>query len=70
MIRPRNGPINLGRVTFSELNAFSQNYLPFWPNNPHDVADFLWVLVVIVPVVVGVRAVVIVLGSGHSIRGN
>lgn len=48
MIHPRNDPIYLGSVTFSELNAFSQNYLPFWPNNPFDIADFLWVLVVIV----------------------
>jgi len=70
MICPRNAPIYLGRATFSELNAFSQNYLLVWPNNPLDVADFLRVLTVIVPVVVRVRAVGIVLGSGHSIREN
>ena len=46
MIGPRNVSIRLSRVTFSELNAFSQNYLPFWPNNSFDVADLLWVLLV------------------------
>ena len=48
MIHPRNDSIYLGRVTFSELNAFSQNYLPFWPNNPFDIGDFLRFLLVIV----------------------
>ena len=64
MIHPRDDSIYLSAVTFSELNAFSQNYLPFWPNNPFDDVDFLRVLIVIVIVVV------IVIGSGSSIRAN
>jgi len=43
-------------VTFGELNAFSQNYLMFWPNNPFDIADFLRILIVIV------------IGGGNSTR--
>ena len=64
MIHPRDDSIYLSAVTFSELNAFSQNYLPFWPNNPLDDTDFLRVLIVIVIVVV------IVIGSGSSVRAN
>jgi hypothetical protein len=64
MIDPSDDSIYLSAVTFSELNAFSQNYLPFWPNTPFDDADFLRVLIVIVIVVV------IVIGSGSSIRAN
>ena len=48
MIRLRNDLIYLPMVTFSELNAFSQNYLPFWPSNHFEVADLLRVLLVIV----------------------
>jgi hypothetical protein len=48
MIHPPNDSIYLPTVTFSELNAFSQNYLPFWPNNSFDAADLLRVLIVIV----------------------
>jgi hypothetical protein len=70
MIHPRDDSIYLSAVTFSELNVFSQNYLPHWPNNPFDDADFLRILIVIVPVVVIVRAVVIVIDSGNSNRVN
>ena len=64
MIHPRNDSIYLAAVTFSQLNAFSQNYLSFWPNNPFDAADFLRVLLVIVRVRVRVR----VIGCENSIR--
>jgi hypothetical protein len=60
MIHPRNDSIYLAAVTFSQLNAFSQNYLSFWPNNPFDAADFLRVLLVIVRVRV--------IGCENSIR--
>jgi len=59
MIHPCDDSIYLAAVTFSELNAFSQNYLSFWPNNPFDVADFLRVLIVIVILMV------IVIDSGE-----
>ena len=62
MIHPRNDSIYLAAVTFSQLNAFSQNYLSFWPNNPFDAADFLRVLLVIV------RVRVRVIGCENSIR--
>lgn len=62
MIHPCNDSIYLPVVTFSQLNAFSQNYLSFWPNNPFDAADFLRVLIVIVIVIV------IVIGCENSIR--
>jgi hypothetical protein len=48
MICPLKVAIYLSEATFTELNAFSQNYLPFWPNNPFEVADFLRFLVVLV----------------------
>jgi hypothetical protein len=60
MIHPRNDSIYLAAVTFSQLNAFSQNYLSFWPNNSFDAADFLRVLLVIVRVRV--------IGCENSIR--
>jgi hypothetical protein len=63
MIHPRDDLIYLWVVTFSELNAFSQNYLSHWPNNPFDIADFLRVLIVIV-------TVLSVIGSEDSIRAN
>ena len=64
MIHPCNDSIYLPFVTFSQLNAFSQNYLSFWPNKPLDAADFLRVLIVIVIV----RVIVRVIGCENSIR--
>lgn len=50
MIRRSIASIYLPNDTFSGLNAISQNYLRFWPNNPFEVADFLWNLVVLLSV--------------------
>lgn len=64
MIHPRNDSIYLCGVTFSELNAFLQNYLLFWPNTPLEVADLLRVLVVIDIIRVMAKK------SGNSIHEN
>lgn len=70
MIHPRNDSIYLSGVTFSELNAFSQNYLPFWPNTPFEVADLLRLLVVKELVVFVAIAMDMDINSGNSIREN
>ena len=41
MICPYIVSFYLSIVSFRQLNAFSQNYFPLWPNNPFKVGDFL-----------------------------